>query len=1401
VVRTLVVTDYRPVQGVSMKAVFSVPLLFLCLCMVGCPADDTPLDATGDATVTQTPDSGVDDVEPGPDGVIPQPDVLDISSMEPFEGRTAGGQLVVIEGHNFVEGTEVFFGSKPSDEVIVYSSVVIHARTPAHTPGPVTVKIETPSGDRAASEQVFLYRDAISVTSVTPPTGDVAGGTPVTIRGEGFTADTSVLLGGRLLIDLTIVDEATILGIAPAGAVSGPVDVLAFTPWSNARAKDAFAYVAAPNIDAVDPAVGPTDEATDITISGRGLAHTTLITIGGVEAEILSVDETQIVARTLGGAAGPADIVVESPEAVAGLVGGFTFVPTTDVPELLNVTPSTGPSAGGDTVTLVAAGLSVLTDTELAELDVRFGQNVAVVQTIDPASGLLVVTAPPGSGNVAVKLVTALSEDSLSGAYTYVVTPTISGVNPNIGPAEGGVTVTISGSNLDVDVEVHIGALPAQVLSAEANAVVVQTPPGSPGFADVRISSEAGVAMLEDAYEYRSEGGPKLFAISPNYGSIAGNTLVHIYGSGFTPQSTVKFDTSPADVEYISPNELWARAPKAADPESVDIHVKQGLNTLSLSDAYSYFDPYSPYGGAWGPDIDETVNITVLDLYTTEAIPDAFVMLWSDPNTPHQGLTDGRGQITFSAVDIQGVQMVTAAKAEYTAFSVVEYDAENITVHLIPYNPPANGGGGGGGMGLPGSVLTGQVTGLGKYAIVPPQTCEYMASKGLVGAEGTDSCLQCSFDSDCAKDHQCANVAEAGFYCVADCVASVDCPENYVCSTGKAGSAVCLPDPGQKAAYCQPSHYRLWEEPPTPATPTPPIDDGKRSWVDASGNYRMEVRLGEIALICIGGVIRDPLNKVESFLPLVMGVRRHVEGTSAEVVPGMDVHLEIPLIKDIPMRLDGAPLAYNDFYANAAVPTTSRLRVAFDFGAEGYWTVMDDVKVASDQFLLEHQPQSMTDALEGVTYSLLAEVTGGINGASSTQANKVKVLDTDRVFRLVDGSWKAVNGGVRRDIHAMWGSSIADLWAVGADGLLAHQQNGDWLAQSSPVITDLNGVWGTASSQVTAVGDHGKILAFNGATWSVEASPTLSDLRAVWGTAPGNMYAVGQGVVLHRDTVGWTPVTNAPPTLLHGAWGPNGGELWTVGEDGRLWIYDGTWTDHDLVAGTGIKLRAIAGTGTDNVWIVGELGTVLQWSDGTFIQHDVPTTDHLSAVFVGDDGAVLMVGDRGTLLRYDGFGFSVETAPKYTGELRAVWGFDLADEGSVAAGTQVVNLGPMLTFPEIGEPTPQGLGGGVFTYHLDWTSAPGTAPTFNFVEMLAGAPQYAFPAWWTVTAADTSEVNFPNLIEIHSINPFPTNALMMKVNRVLKPGASANNFDFWDTYDNSTWKSWSSDAAYFSPGF
>ena len=137
----------------------------------------------------------------------------------------------------------------------------------------------------------------------------------------------------------------------------------------------------------------------------------------------------------------------------------YYYIP---LPTVAGVSPSMGPSAGGNTVTITGTGLTLTTA-------VHFGTHAATGITV-VSDNQITVQAPSGTGTVAVTVSTP-GGTSLPGVgnpyYTYVALPVINALIPAQGPATGGTAVTITGTNLGLTKSVLIGgiAVPFVVVS------------------------------------------------------------------------------------------------------------------------------------------------------------------------------------------------------------------------------------------------------------------------------------------------------------------------------------------------------------------------------------------------------------------------------------------------------------------------------------------------------------------------------------------------------------------------------------------------------------------------------------------------------------------------------------------------------------------------------------------------------------------------------------------------------------------------------------------------------------------------------------------------------------------------------------------------------------------------
>ena len=189
--------------------------------------------------------------------------------------------------------------------------------------------------------------------------------------------------------------------------------------------------------------------------------------------------------------------------------------------------------------------------------------------------------------------------------------------------------------------------------------------------------------------------------------------------------------------------------------------------------------------------------------------------------------------------------------------------------------------------------------------------------------------------------------------------------------------------------------------------------------------------------------------------------------------------------------------------------------------------------------------------------------------------------------------------------------------AVGGASTLVHFINNIWTPMSSnqvPTLRGLRGVYATGGSNVWAVGDTGSILLYDGTVWGSITSPLQTNFNAVWMTGSSDGAAVGNATttgptIVRWDGVKWTrPQGTAASTDLWGVWEVNSGEWWAVGggpSSNFGYILHLTSVTSSSFTGVSFAvtcsvsncvLRDVYGTGSDNVWAVGDGGAFYLWN-------------------------------------------------------------------------------------------------------------------------------------------------------------------------------------------------------------
>lgn len=157
----------------------------------------------------------------------PPPPAPELFSVSPDAGLTSGNEIVYIDGANLADGLAVYFGSAQATVLNYYGPERIRVRTPAAAqPGTVDVRVVNPGGEEAVLPQAYTYKlPQVEITSVSPSSGPMEGGTLVYIEGVYFAPDSRFFFGGFEAQLLNYYNPNRVRVRAPESPVAGAVDV------------------------------------------------------------------------------------------------------------------------------------------------------------------------------------------------------------------------------------------------------------------------------------------------------------------------------------------------------------------------------------------------------------------------------------------------------------------------------------------------------------------------------------------------------------------------------------------------------------------------------------------------------------------------------------------------------------------------------------------------------------------------------------------------------------------------------------------------------------------------------------------------------------------------------------------------------------------------------------------------------------------------------------------------------------------------------------------------------------------------------------------------------------------------------------------------------------------------
>lgn len=198
----------------------------------------------------------------------------------------------------------------------------------------------------------------ISITSMNPkvsaaiPAGGISFPTEVTITGRGFLPGAQVMIGK---------ESASIVSVAPTeihitvpGQPAGVVDVTVTNPSGSSTTQPKFfTYTTGPVIYAISPQTGSASAPTEVHITGGNFSVDSVVTFGGMQAEIQSFFsatslDVQVPANA-GAGKTAVEVIVKNPDGQSfALPNGFTWTSSAPASSAPSPAPTSKNSAGAD---------------------------------------------------------------------------------------------------------------------------------------------------------------------------------------------------------------------------------------------------------------------------------------------------------------------------------------------------------------------------------------------------------------------------------------------------------------------------------------------------------------------------------------------------------------------------------------------------------------------------------------------------------------------------------------------------------------------------------------------------------------------------------------------------------------------------------------------------------------------------------------------------------------------------------------------------------------------------------------------------------------------------------------------------------------------------------------------
>ncbi len=347
---------------------------------------------------------------------------------------------------------------------------------------------------------------------------------------------------------------------------------------------------------------------------------------------------------------------------MGGLVPSICSSPTVTA-----VSPSSGPSTGGTTVTITGTGFT-------ASPTVDFGSSAATAVSCTSTS--CTVTAPAGMGQVAVTIIESGITSGTSSASTYSYVPSVTALSASSGSSSGGTAVTITGTGFSTTAAataIAFGTNSGSSVSCSSSTSCRATSPA--GADSVNVTATMAGETSPDASGNLFTYTPAVTSLSPASGPAAGGTTITIHGSSLDGSGVTVTVNGSAVTASCSATTCTYQAPSGSGAETVAVTTAGGSSSASYTyEAAPTIGSINPTSGPTDGGTTVTISGTTL---TSAAITVGSDAVGSSCTATTCTFTTPRG------FGHETVAVVTAGGEATTSFAYVAPPASDSGYDLV----------------------------------------------------------------------------------------------------------------------------------------------------------------------------------------------------------------------------------------------------------------------------------------------------------------------------------------------------------------------------------------------------------------------------------------------------------------------------------------------------------------------------------------------------------------------------------------------------------------------------------------------------------------------------------------------------------------------------------------------